>query len=90
MLTLYEKELEERLAAMQIQLNERDRRIEELTAQNDGLSAQLDELKVNCVYGFFTSSKRLFYAGRAEHFGQRICKHFKGLSGKQKAGFWRF
>jgi hypothetical protein len=60
----YEKELEERLAAMQIQLDKKK-------AWNDELSAQLDEL-INCVYGFFTSDKRLFYAGQAANFGWRV------------------
>lgn len=78
-----EKELEERLSTMQIQLDEAN-------AQNNELTAQLDELKINCVYGFFTSGKRLFYAGKAEHFGRRIYKHFSGLTNHKKASFFKF
>lgn len=47
MSSAYVKQLEERLAKMQ---------------------KELDDLKINCVYGIVTSDKRLFYAGQTEAF----------------------
>jgi hypothetical protein len=61
--------------------------IKELEERLAAIQKERDDLKINCVYGFFTSDKRLFYAGQTEHFGQRIQKHFEKLLSKKKVFF---